>query len=181
MLILLRVQADSFVPQYLKQIQREPHPLIPLQALPVFPPESYLQSFLTPSLDGSVRKYSNLHALLSLPPPPPPPSSKVFPLELETYHNHWADILRWELEGTALKKEQVILWQKPVKVSLWKDDEFVFELPGIRENDPYLEIGDLVHMREVLEAEKRGSNRAVEGRIVILRKREGLVRKFASS
>jgi len=144
----------------------------------VFPPESYLQSFLTPSLDESVRKSNNLHALLSSPPLPP--SSKVVPLELETYHKHWADILRWELEGTALKKEQVILWQKPVKVAAWKDAGFKFELPGIRENDPYLEIGDLVHMREVLETEKRGSNRAVEGRIVVLRKREGFVRKFVS-
>lgn len=95
-----------------------------------------------------------------------------------TYHTHWADILRWELDAIVGKKEQIVLWKSGAKVVNWKDAEFVFEVPGIRENHPYLEIGDLVHMREVLDAGQQRSNWALEGRVVALRKREGLVREF---
>jgi hypothetical protein len=78
----------------------------------------------------------------------------------------------------TLVKEGIVLWKKSVKVVNWENAVFSLEVQGIRENHPYLEIGDLAHMREVLEAEMRGSLRAVEGRVVALRKRDGFVRKL---
>ena len=174
----MNVQAAIFVQQYLMNIQLEKHELKPLPALPVFPPESFFQSFLSPSLIDSIRSSDSLHALLSSPPLGP--SEKVPALELEVYRQHWADVLRWELEAMTLEKEQIVLWKAPMKVESWTAAEFKLEVPGIRENYPYLEIGDLVHMREVLEKDMKGTLKAVEGRVVALRKREGLVREFSA-
>lgn len=70
-----------------------------------------------------------------------------------------------------------MLWKLGLKVVEWKDSEFVLFVPGIRENHPYLEVGDLVHMREVAMQENR--RQALEGRVVALRKREGLIREFS--
>ena len=79
----------------------------------------------------------------------------------------------------ALQKEQIILWKLGFRVENWKNAEFVLYVPGIRESHPRLEIGDLVHMRQVIEAEQRGSGIALEGRVVTLRKREGFVRELS--
>ena len=81
----------------------------------------------------------------------------------------------------ALQKEQIVLWQLSFRVENWKNAEFVLYVPGIRENYPRLEIEDLVHMRQVLEAQNCGSGIAFEGRVVILRKREGFVRELLES
>ncbi|KAF8903068.1 hypothetical protein CPB85DRAFT_1320720, partial [Mucidula mucida] len=54
---------------------------------------------------------------------------------------------------------------------------FSVTIPGIRENHPYLEPGDLLHMREVNVVSRWGTGQAFEGRIVALRKREGIIRK----
>ncbi|KAJ3505597.1 hypothetical protein NLJ89_g7334 [Agrocybe chaxingu] len=163
--------ADSFVPQYLKKIQLEIHPLKPLPPIPIFPSPTYLQSFLSSRSISTSLKY-NLNLLSS---PPTAPNSKPPSLGKETYHQHWKEILQWELDAITVKKEQIVLWKMGVKVVAWKDAEFVLSVPGIRENHPYLEIGDLVHMREVLEAQQKGSGHAVEARVVALRKREGLI------
>lgn len=66
-----------------------------------------------------------------------------------------------------------MLWKLELKVAVWKDSEFVLFVPGIRENHPHLEVGDLVHLREVVMQENR--RQALEGRVVALRKREGLI------
>ena len=81
----------------------------------------------------------------------------------------------------ALQKEQIVLWKLGFRVENWKNAEFVLYVPGVRENYPRLEIGDLVHMRQVIEAEQRGTRMALEGRVVTLRKREGFVRKLSES
>ncbi|KDR78399.1 hypothetical protein GALMADRAFT_245562 [Galerina marginata CBS 339.88] len=164
--------AESYVPQYLYNIQKQVHPLKPLPPTPVFPSTKYLESFLIPRLIEESRKSDNLSLLHA---PPPPKDSKPSILTHTTYHNHWTDILRWELDAIASKKEQIVLWKAVVRVVVWKDSEFVLSVPGIRENHPHLEIGDLVHMREVFDEEKRSIYRALEGRVVALRKREGLV------
>lgn len=61
----------------------------------------------------------------------------------------------------------------------WDRSEFVLEVPGLRENYPRLEIGDLAHLRMIFEEAKTGSGRAFEARVNALRKREGLVRAFS--
>lgn len=81
------------------------------------------------------------------------------------------------MDAIAEKKEGIVLWKLGLKVVEWKDSEFVLFVPGIRENHPYLEVGDLVHMREVAMQENR--RQALEGRVVALRKREGLIREFS--
>jgi len=117
-------------------------------------------------------KHSTSRPLLSLPPISA--NTKALPLEAATYRDHWVDVLRWELDAITQKKEEIVLWQLGVKVVSWKDAEFALEVPGIRENHPYLEIGDLVHMREVLVDGKRAAR---EARVVALKKRGGQVRK----
>jgi hypothetical protein len=81
----------------------------------------------------------------------------------------------------ALQKEQIVLWHLGFRVENWKNAEFVLYVPGIRENHPRLDIEDLVHMRQVLEAQNCGSGTAFEGRVVNLRKREGFVRELLQS
>jgi len=171
---LIVFQADAFVPQYLYNIQKEQNPLKPLPPIPVFPSVSYLQSFLIPHLiDESLKsdKLALLHA------PPIPKDTKASPLHHQTYYNHWIEILRWELDAIAQKKEKIVLWKLASKVAVWKDSEFVLSVPGIRENHPHLVVGDLVHLREVTVKDKH--RQALEGRVVALRRREGLIREFS--
>ena len=116
----------------------------PLPALPIFPSEAYLNSFLPSSRIEIIQKSNSLHTLISSPPIAP--SAKLAPLALETYDQHWVDILRWELKAMTLEKEGIVLWKKSVKAVEWDSAEFSLEVQGIRENHPYLEIGDLVHL-----------------------------------
>jgi hypothetical protein len=110
-----------------------------------------------------------------------PSGTKAPALTQESYHDHWITLLRWELDAMALQKEQIVLWQLGLRVEDWKNAEFVLYVPGIRENHPRLEIEDLVHMREIIEPQSRGSGIAFEGRVVNLRKREGFVRELLES
>jgi hypothetical protein len=98
-------------------------------------------------------------------------------LHHKAYHDHWIEILRWELDAIAQKKEKIVLWKLASNVAMWKDSEFVLSVPGIRENHPYLVVGDLVHLREVIVKDKH--RQALEGRVVALRRREGLIREFS--
>jgi len=109
-----------------------------------------------------------------------PPPTIALPLTIETYHDHWTALLAWELDKLAIDKEQIVLWKIGIRVSDWANAEFVLVVPGIRENSPRLEIGDLLHMREVMEGMKTGSGLAFEGRVVALRKREGFIRASKS-
>lgn len=168
--LLTFIQAESFVPQYLYDIQREQHPLKPLPAISVFPSISYLNSFLIGNLINNPGDTPTL--LLS---PPLAEGEKAAPLDVSTYSAHWSDVLRWELDAIVQDKEQIVLWKRGMKVAKWADSEFVFSVPGIRENYPFLEVGDLVHLREVLVEERWGTMRALEARVTAMRKQEGLV------
>lgn len=160
-------QADIFIPQYLKEIQKQPHNLIPLPPVPVFPSLAYLESFLLPGLIEKKRSST----ILSTSP------LKICPaLQIETYSAHWLCLLAWELDNLTRDKEQIILWKIGIKIVIWDDSEFLLSVPGIRENHPRVEIGDLLHLREVFERENRGSGIAFEARVVALRKREGFIR-----
>lgn len=109
--------------------------------------------------------------LLSVAPP-----TVVPPLKVDTYRAHWSCLLGWELDSLTSDKEQIVLWKIGIKVAVWDHAEFALFVPGIRENYPRLEIGDLVHLREVLPQQQKGSGLAFEGRVVALRKREGFIR-----
>lgn len=109
--------------------------------------------------------------LLSAPPPSSAPA-----LTIETYEAHWTALLAWELDSLTKEKEELVLWKMGITVGSWSRAEFVLFAAGIRENYPRLEIGDLVHMREVREDFERGSGLAFEGRVVMLKKREGFIR-----
>jgi hypothetical protein len=130
-------------------------------------------------IKDSIRSESDNLTLLSASPIPP--GAEVPPLTQESYHDHWITLLRWELDAMALQKEQIVLWHLGFRVENWKNAEFVLYVPGIRENHPRLDIEDLVHMRQVLEAQNCGSGTAFEGRVVNLRKREGFVRELLQS
>ncbi|KAG5635252.1 hypothetical protein H0H81_011938, partial [Sphagnurus paluster] len=104
-----------------------------------------------------------------------PPATECPQLQIESYHAHWRALLSWELDHVALEKEKIVLWKVGIKIVIWADAEFVLAVPGIRENYPRLEIGDIVHLREVYEKLKRGSGVAFEARVVALRKRDGLI------
>ena len=125
-----------------------------------------------------IKKSIKSDNLTLLSAPAIPFGAKAPALSQESYHDHWITLLRWELDAMALQKEQIVLWRPGFRVENWKNAEFVLEVPGIRENHPRLEIEDLVHMREVIESQGRGSGIAFEGRVVNLRKREGFVREL---
>ncbi|GAW07733.1 P-loop containing nucleoside triphosphate hydrolase protein [Lentinula edodes] len=62
-----------------------------------------------------------------------------------------------------------------VKMLDWAQGQFSVLVPGIRENYPRLDIGDVIHLREVLVDWKTGSGFAFEGRVIRLKKREGFI------
>ncbi|KAJ7452153.1 P-loop containing nucleoside triphosphate hydrolase protein [Mycena galericulata] len=160
--------ADIFIPQYLQDIQNQPHALRILPPIPPFPSLEYLQSFLPSTIiDISTAQRSSI---LSSPPPATSPS-----LAATVYHPHWNALLSWELHKLAVEKEQIVIWKTGVKVGDWDPAEFLLFVPGIRENTPRLDVGDLLVLREVFEAQKVGSGIAFEGRVVALRKREGFI------
>ncbi|KAJ7730393.1 P-loop containing nucleoside triphosphate hydrolase protein [Mycena maculata] len=164
------VQADIFIPQYLQDIQNQPHILKILPPIPPFPSLDYLQTFLPSTIiDVSTSQRSSI---LSNPPPATAPSLAA------AYHPHWNALLSWELHKLAVEKEQIVIWKTGIKVGDWVLAEFLLFVPGIRENTPRLEIGDIVVLREVFEAQKVGSGIAFEGRVVALRKREGMIHFF---
>lgn len=140
--------------------------------MPAFPSVSYVQSFLLPGLMNELCKPRPSNLLTS----PPPPLGTPPPLAIETYEAHWSALLSWELDQLAKDKEDLVLWKKSIKVFNWNRSEFALEVPGLRENYPRLDIGDLAHLRMVFEDAKTGSGRAFEARISTLLKRAGLVR-----
>ena len=159
----------------MKDIQNQPQTLQSLPPSPPFPPTSYVRSFLLPSLVDELCKPRSSNLLSS----PPPPLGSAPPLTIDTYDAHWSALLAWELDNLAKDKEGLVLWKNPIKVLNWDRSEFVLEVPGLRENYPRLEIGDLAHLRMIFEEAKTGSGRAFEARVNALRKREGLVRAFS--
>jgi hypothetical protein len=159
----------------LKDIQNQPQTLQPLPPSPSFPPTSYPRSFLLPRLADELCKPRSSNLLTS----PPPPIASAPPLAIETYEAHWTALLAWELDKLATDKEGLVLWKNPIKILDWGRSEFVLEVPGLRENYPRLETGDLAHLRMIFEDAKTGSGRAFEARVNALRKREGLVRAFS--
>ncbi|KAF7307812.1 hypothetical protein MKEN_01141300 [Mycena kentingensis (nom. inval.)] len=159
--------ADVFIPQYLQDIQKQPHSLRSLPPIPLFPSMDYLQKFFPITLiDVSTAQKSSI---LTSPPPATAPSMTT------SYHQHWNALLSWELHKLAVDKEQIVLWKTGVKVANWDGDEFRLAVPGIRENTPKLDLGDIIILREVLEPRRAGSGIAFEGGVVSARKREGLI------
>ncbi|KAJ7270752.1 P-loop containing nucleoside triphosphate hydrolase protein [Mycena haematopus] len=167
---LLDKYAEIFIPQYLQDIQNQPHSLKVLPPMLPFPTQDYLKRFFPSTIiEASSAQRSSI---LSNPPPATAPSLTA------SYHQHWNALLSWELHKLAVEKEQIVLWKTGIKVGEWDGAEFLLFVPGIRESSPRLEIGDLLILREVLEPRKVGSGVAFEGRVGALRKREGIIHFF---
>ncbi|KAF5336688.1 hypothetical protein D9758_015674 [Tetrapyrgos nigripes] len=177
--------ADVFIPQYLKDIQTQSQKFTPLKAISLFPPPSYLSTFLPSSI---IDRVQSLYPSTVLSGPPHPsrshsfssPNSSFFdevnfPPLTPSASNHWRALLSWELDQQTREKEKIVLYQMNVSVQDWDQAEFAVCVVGIRENHPRLDIGDIIHLREVLVDWKCGSGVAFEGRITTLRKREGFI------
>src|ERR1700761_4222416 len=107
-----------------------------------FPPATYVRNFLPTQTLNTLYEKQEVGLFSN-----PPSSSSAPGLSIETYQRHWADVLCWELDVLASEKEQIILWELGISVADWDTSEFLLYVPGIRENYPRLEIGDLVRMR----------------------------------
>lgn len=160
-------QAEIFVPQYLQSIQQQPHNFEPIHPVPIFPSPRYATTFLPSTLC----RLPAQPALLASAPR----EGRIPKLEYDTYHRHFLPLLQWELAKTIEDKASIVIWKTSIAVTNWSNAEFCIIVPGIRENYPKLEIGDLLHLREVIEQTKSGTGRAFEGRVSTLRKREGIV------
>lgn len=143
-LIYISPQANIFIPQYLQDIQNQSQTFQPIAPLPIFPSPLYLKSFLPSSI---IENLVNLFPSLILASPPPEKTSFCSPLNIDEYQHHWTSLLAWELDQLATDKQKIILWQVKVKVLEWNNAEFAVLVPGIRENFPRLDIGDIMHLR----------------------------------
>ncbi|KXN83986.1 putative RNA helicase SDE3 [Leucoagaricus sp. SymC.cos] len=171
--------APSFVPQCLKNIQKAMHQLEPLPPVSPFPPPDYSSSFCLPHL---IEDRSS--TLLSQPPPTS--NDGIPPLEAARYHEHWYPILQTEVDCLCTQRANIVLWGiKDLKATNWKRNEFSLVVPGLRENYPRLDAGDLVKMRLVIPSQngftepffKTGI--AFEARVIASQKREGVVHLYA--
>lgn len=167
--------ADVFVPQYLRDIQQQPHHFEALPPLPIFPSPSYCRE-ICPNYMIDTLNDAYHPDLLSFAPPEP--TLQLQGLTVERYREHWNTLLAWELDQVTADKEQIVLWKMGVRVIDWKESQFSLVVSGIRENHPHLEVGDLIYLRQVLVKKKRGTGRAFEARVLTLRKREGFVHFF---
>lgn len=112
-------------------------------------------------------------------------------LSSSTYQSHFLPLLQDDLATVSLTKAEIVLWNISVRFADQNtpadhnppnggsaiSSEFSIYVPGIRENHPRVDIGDIVHMREVFDKWKTGSGLAFEGRVTVLRKREGIIRE----
>lgn len=174
----LSVQADVFIPQWLRDIQTQQQTLQRLPATSPFPPASYVRGFLPQKLAEDLCKPSTSNILTS-PPVPLPLEKPLDPLTQDTYEEHFTTLLAWELDNLAKDKEDLVLWKMSLKAHDLARSEFVLEVAGLRENYPRLDIGDLAHLRTIIEDAHTGTGQAFEARVIALRKREGLVRMSA--
>lgn len=110
--------------------------------------------------------------------PPPLPKEPIPVLSASTYGPHWRSLLSLELDKIVYNKEQIVLWRRKFRVQDWRGAEFKLTVVGIRENYPWLEVGDIVQMREVLEHQQTGSSIAFEGRLTTHRKRLGHICEY---
>ncbi|KAK0463235.1 helicase MOV-10 [Desarmillaria tabescens] len=167
--------ADVFIPEYLRDIQRLSHRFNPLPPLPIFPSPSYCVGICP---NDMINTLSNVYHPDLLSFAPPERTLQLPGLTAERYREHWNTLLAWELDQVAVEKEQVVLWQVDVRVVDWRQSHFSLVVAGIRESHPHLEVDDLIHLKQVLVEEKRGSGLAFEGRVLTLRKREGFIHFF---
>ncbi|KAL0579214.1 adenylosuccinase ade13 [Marasmius crinis-equi] len=170
-IITSHFKAESYIPQYLRDIQKAPHRFSPLPPVPVYPPSSYFDDFpLSPIIKT---KYTVLLSdCTTLSKPPLPENISLSPIS-DDYQGHWLALHAWELCKNADDRKKIVLWKTSITVSNWEQAEFSIFVPGIRENHPRLELGDIVHLKEVLVDWNAGTGEAFEGRVVMLRKREG--------
>lgn len=152
------------------------HQLEPLPPVLPFPPPDYSTTFLIPHLIG--KRESRL-----LSKPPFAPDEKI-PFDPSHYHEHWYPILQTEVDCLCAQRSSIVLWNvKELKLTDWKRNEFSLVVPGLRENYPRLEAGDLVKMRQVIATQNGvtepffGTGLAFEARVIASQKREGVVRK----
>lgn len=176
-LALINLQAPSFVPQSLRNIQRAIHQLEPLPPVSPFPPPDYSSTFL---LSHLVEKRES--QLLSRPPFIP---DEHIPLDAGHYHEHWYPILQAEVDYLCTQRSNIVLWNvTDLKLTDWKRCEFTLVVPGLRENYPRLDTGDLVKLRQVIASQNGftepffGTGLAFEARVIASQKREGLVREY---
>lgn len=116
---------------------------------------------------------------------PLPASDEKKPLEPNCYYQHWSSILQAEVDCLCVQRSHTVLWKvkDDLKLTDWKRNEFSLVVPGLRENYPRLEAGDLVKMRQVVAAQNPhiepffGTGVAFEARVIASQKREGLVRE----
>ncbi|KAF5353338.1 hypothetical protein D9756_008084 [Leucocoprinus leucothites] len=171
--------APSFVPQSLRNIQKVMHQLEPLPPVSPFPPLDYSASFLLPDLIE--KRESQLLSRL-----PPSADEHIAPLDSTHYHEHWSPILQTEVDHLCSQRASIVLWAiKDLKLTDWKRNEFSLAVPGLRENYPRLDAGDLVKMRLVIPSQngftepffKTGI--AFEARVIAVQKREGVVHLYA--
>lgn len=110
------------------------------------------------------------------------------PLDSAHYHQHWYPVLQAEVDCLCTQRSNIVLWNvEGLKSTEWKRSEFSLAVPGLRENYPRLEIGDLVKMRQVIPSQNGftepffGNGVAFEARVIASKKREGLVRKYLAT
>ncbi|THU88773.1 P-loop containing nucleoside triphosphate hydrolase protein [Dendrothele bispora CBS 962.96] len=176
---------NTFLPSSIIEQMQKLYP----STLLSFPPPSHSFSTLSPTTSsaefGSSKKKDHPHqhqhhSLLS----PSSPSSSTSPPEINvtfspltppSYYNHFRSLLSWELDQLSLTKSQIVLYKTSVSVLDWDRSEFAVHVVGIRENHPRVDVGDVVHLREVLVEWMRGSGVGFEGRVGGVRKREGVI------
>ncbi|KAJ3554546.1 hypothetical protein NP233_g12400 [Leucocoprinus birnbaumii] len=171
--------APSFVPKCLKDIQSAIHQLEPLPPIPPFPPTEYSSTFLLPHLIE--KRESQLLSRL-----PPTKEEPIVPLDSTHYHEHWSPILQIEVDCLCSQRASIVLWSvKDLKLTDWKRNEFSLVVPGLRENYPRLDAGDLVKMRLVIPSQNGytapffQTGIAFEARVIAVQKREGVVHLYA--
>lgn len=177
----------------------------PLPPIPPFPSREYLKGYLKGGRVKKAHLAALSLDLLTLPPPTTgiprltrPTTEQPRVVHQEGYHTHFFYLLRLELDAQARLKEQVILWKAGLQVLEWSKGTFVLRDPSVRGESGFggrVAIGDSVLMRGVYEVKEsrydsvtgkrkdyatglgRGTGLAFEGRVIAVRKREGLVCK----
>ncbi|KAJ3043418.1 hypothetical protein HDV00_005116 [Rhizophlyctis rosea] len=167
----LDVYKAPFVPEeyrYINSLPARPYPGIP----PPTPKYHHISQSLMPTYPINLLPYAtSMPALPHIEPLYNPPPNTLPPISTTHYERHFAHLCAAELAARIREMEEYSLYNHPIE-SL-DPGRYLIVVPGIRENKPFLRVGDVVSVRRCPLANFDGIE--FEGYITAMNKKEGKI------
>jgi hypothetical protein len=182
---LPRLQASSYVPQWLVDLP-SPETVVQLPPLPSQPPADYAANFLSlPLIRKPFPDITASRSILSMPAFPPTTSAPSLEDDADTYLRHWNALLSLELASLQETAGHQKLFRITISqhhtaasrasTSVQAPTTWKVSIPGIREDSPRIQTGDVLLLRGLYPELHTASRCAIEARVTGYIKRDGVI------